>query len=98
MGSDPAPFMANFFLYHYESKWVKDLKKTDLQKTRKFRYSFRFIDDLLTINDDNLFTDCFKEIYPPKLQLNLEGSGDLLSYLDLDLKKVDRQMFGCQTV
>ena len=24
MGSDPAPFMANLFLYHYESTWIKN--------------------------------------------------------------------------
>ena len=27
----------------------------------------------------------FKEVYPPELRLNPEGSGDQLSYLDLDL-------------
>ena len=92
MGSDPAPFMANLFLYHYESKQIKDLKKTDLQKARMFRHTFRFIDDLLTINDDNLFMEYYKVIYPPELQLNLEGSGNQLSYLDLDLKKVERHL------
>ena len=55
MGSDPAPFMANLFLYYYESKCVKNLKKDSLQKARRFSHTFRFIDDLLTINDNNLF-------------------------------------------
>ena len=27
MGSDPAPFFANLFLYFFEKKWVDDLKK-----------------------------------------------------------------------
>ena len=63
MGSDPAPFMANLFLYYYESKWVKNLKKDSLQKARRFRHTFRFIDDLLTINDNNLFLQNFKDIY-----------------------------------
>ena len=44
MGSDPAPFMANLFLYHFESKWVKNLKKENLQKARRFSNTFRFID------------------------------------------------------
>ena len=39
------------------------------------------------VNDDNLFRQCFKEIYPAELQWNLEGSGDTLSYLDLALEK-----------
>ena len=65
MGSDPAPFMANLFLYHFESKWVKDMKKENLQKARRFCNTFRFIDDLLTINDNNVFQESFKSIYPP---------------------------------
>ena len=69
MGSDPAPYMANLFLYHYESLWIKNLKKDDLQKARRFSNTFWFIDDLLTINDDNLFANYFGQIYPEELQL-----------------------------
>lgn len=29
MGSDPAPFFANLFLYHYESLWLKSIKKSN---------------------------------------------------------------------
>ena len=36
MGSDPAPFFANLFLYHYERQWLLNLKKKDLAKARKF--------------------------------------------------------------
>ena len=89
MGSDPAPFMANLFLYHYESNWIKSLKKENLQKARRFANTFRFIDDLLAINDDNLFLENFKDIYPAELQLNLEHSGDQVSFLDLDLINVN---------
>ena len=85
MGSDPAPFMANLFLYHYESLWIKKLKKDDLQKARRFSNTFRFIDDLLTINDDNLFSKNFDKIYPIELQLNLESTGTNVNFLDLNL-------------
>ena len=64
MGSDPAAFMGNLFLYYYESKWVKSLKKRDLHKIRKISHTFKFIDDLLTINDGYQFLECFKGIYP----------------------------------
>ena len=87
MGSDPAPFMANLFLYHYESKWVKSLKKDSLQRARRYNHTFRFIDDLLTINDRDEFLSSFKEIYPPELQLNLEHSGDKVTFLDLEITK-----------
>ena len=85
MGSDPAPFMANLFLYYFESKWVKNLKKGSLQRARKFMRTFRFIDDLLTINDGDEFEKHFKEIYPPELELNLEHAGDQVTFLDLQI-------------
>ena len=92
MGSDPAPFMANLFLYHYESNWINNLKKKNLQKARRFGNTFRFIDDLLTINDNGLFNENFKEIYPPELQLNLESSGDRITFLDIDLRNVEGRL------
>ena len=55
MGFDPAPFFANLFLYYYESKWVKDLQRHDITRARRFSLIFRFIDDLLTFNDDGEF-------------------------------------------
>ena len=85
MGSDPAPFMANLFLYHYESEYVKQAKKKDIFLARKFRNTFRFIDDLLAVNDDGEFEKCFKEIYPPELELKKEHSGDSVSFLDLGI-------------
>ncbi len=85
MGCDPSPFMANLFLYHYESQWIRSLKKDNIQMARRFANTFRFIDDLLTINDDNIFLENFKQIYPPELQLNLESSGDVVNFLDLNL-------------
>ena len=30
MGSDPAPYFANLFLYHYESSWLKSTIKKNL--------------------------------------------------------------------
>ena len=36
MGSDPAPFFANLFLYYYESKWLKNVQRSDLHRARKF--------------------------------------------------------------
>ena len=64
MGSDPAPFFANLFLYFYESKWLRKLQRSDLRRARRFSNIFRFIDDLIAINDGEEFETCFKEIYP----------------------------------
>ena len=55
IGSDPAPFFANLFPYHYERQWLVNLKKKDLSKARKFGNTFRFIDDLCAFNDGGEF-------------------------------------------
>ena len=70
MGSDPAPSMANFFLHYYESKWILKTKKSNL-KHAKFQIfnTFRFIDDLIAINDGGLIEKSSTEIYPPELEL-----------------------------
>ena len=91
MGSDPAPFMANLFLYHFESKFLKELKKSDLQLARKFSNTFRFIDDLNAMNDNGLFEKYYKDIYPPELELKKEHGDDNASFLDLDIALVDQQ-------
>ena len=74
MGSDPAPFFANLFLYYFESKWINDLKKQDLLLARKLSNIFRFIDDLSVVNDDDkIFEKNIKNIYPAELELTKEN-------------------------
>ena len=91
MGSDRAPYMANLFLYYYENKWVRTLKKADLGRARKLSCIFRFIDDLIAINDGGEFGRNFGQIYPPELQLNIEHSGNHASFLDLDIKLSEKE-------
>ena len=55
MGSDPAPFFANLFLYYYESRWMNELKKKDLIRVRKLCNIFRFIDDLNAIDISRIY-------------------------------------------
>ena len=94
MGSDPAPFFANLFLYHYESRYMKELKKTDLPRARRFGNLSRFIDDLAAINDGGEFERCAAEIYPPELELKKENDGSKnASFLDLDITIEDDKTF-----
>ena len=69
MGSDPAPFFANLFLFYYEAEWIKSMKNKNYSKAKKFSHVFRFIDDLLAINDGEQFLNNFLDIYPPELEL-----------------------------
>jgi len=86
MGTDPAPFMANLFLYFYENKWATELRKKDLWKARLFSNTFRFIDDLCALNDKGEFEKCCSEIYPPELELKKENLCDQsASFLDLEI-------------
>ena len=84
MGSDPAPAWANLFLFHYESSWINSVKKSNNILARKFGQVFRYIDDLLALNDGHSFERHFHEIYPPELTLNRENT-DYRSTNFLDL-------------
>ena len=87
MGSDPAPFIANLFLYVYENRYMEKLKKSDIARAKNLRHVFRFIDDLISINDKDEFLRSFKDIYPPEMVLKVENQLNTeSSYLDLDLK------------
>ena len=54
-------------------------------KARHFHATKRFIDDLGTLNDGDVFSDVCKTIYPPELQLKVEHSGTHATFLNLDI-------------
>ena len=87
MGTDCAPFLANLFLYSYEHEWMMKMKKTNPQLARQFNRSARYIDDLLTINNDGHMKKYMKDMYPAELELKHENSKNdkSTSYLDLQL-------------
>ena len=74
MGSDPAPFFANLFLFFYESRWLKSIKNNNYGVAKKFGNIFRFIDDLIAINNGKEFETHCNEINPPKLILKKENT------------------------
>ena len=82
---DIAPFWANLFLYHFESKYVQLLISSGSDKAYRFHATSRFIDDLIAINDSDEFSKCFKNIYPAQLELKLEHQGQHATFLDLDI-------------
>ena len=90
MGSDPALFFDNLFFY--ERKWMNELKKNDLIKTKKICISFRFIDDLNSINDGGEFESNYSDIYPEALQLGKENTDKHeTSFLVLNIKIKDEK-------
>ena len=86
MGSDPAPFFANLFLFFYESRCLKSIKNYNYGVARKCGNIFRFIDDLIAINDGKEFENHYNEIYPSELIFKKENTSHTdTTFLDLRL-------------
>lgn len=87
MGTDCAPFLANLFLYSYESEWMKQKRENkQFDILNKFRHCFRYIDDLLCINNDELMDTVMAEIYPQELSLTSDDATVRANYLDLSIE------------
>lgn len=95
MGTDCAPYLANLFLYSYELDFMKQLLKDGNHTIlRKFNKCFRYIDDLLTINNDNFIEKWKHKIYPPELNLTSEDKNDQkVNFLDLHLFIQNKKLF-----
>jgi len=88
MGTDCAPYLANLFLFAYEFDFLNStLKQKDFATLYKFNKCYRYIDDLLAVNNDGILEDFKTRIYPPELTLTCEDKNDLeVNYLDLALE------------
>ena len=85
MGTDCAPMLANLFLFFYEYNYMKNLLKNNSQLARKFSFTVRYIDDLLTLNN-TAFDKEIPNIYPKELLLKrTTEEHNRLSYLDLQI-------------
>ena len=69
---------------------MNKLKKNDQIKARKLCDTFRFIDNLNSINDDGEFESNYSNIYSGEFQLGKENTGKHeASFLDLNIKIKD---------
>ena len=94
MGGDHAPFWANLFLFYFENKWLKGMKKNNNILARKFSHTFRYIDDLLAVNDGGMFEKYYKDIYPIELVLKKESNNDkTCSFLDMKIEILNKSFF-----
>ena len=91
MGTDCAPLLANLFLFYYEYNFMKEKLKHNSQIAKIFSNTFRYIDDLLTLNNPT-FEQEIRNIYPRQLELKRTTETDSrLSYLDLEINISDRR-------
>ena len=85
MGTDCAPQLANLYLFYHEYSYMRSLLKTNLCLAKCFADTVRYIDDLLTLNN-NKFNSEMSNIYPPELTLKRTTEADTkLSYLDVSI-------------
>ena len=54
--------LANLFLYSYEVKFLRSMKKSDKKLAEAFNLTSIYIDDLISINNPR-FNQFFKDIY-----------------------------------
>jgi len=64
MGTNCAPLLADLFLHSYEAEFVQELLRRGEKKlAQSFNYTFRCIDDVLSLNNKN-FSNYLHLIYP----------------------------------
>ena len=87
MGTNCAPLLADLFLYSYETEFLQDLvKKKKIKEARSFNFTYRYIDDVLSINNPN-FSDWIPLIYPTELEIKeTTDTASSASFLDLFLE------------
>ncbi len=91
IGSDCSQDLANLFLFSYESQYVDQLiedGKDDLAS--KLGYCFRYIDDLMGLNDEGFISKIFSDMYPDELTLNQTNTDPKnATYLDMNIQIVN---------
>jgi hypothetical protein len=69
MSTNSAPLLVHLFLYSYEADFIQGLlKKNDKKLFRSFNFTFRYKDDVLSLNNSTFcdFVDCN---YPIELEI-----------------------------
>ena len=87
MDTNCAPLLAALFLYSYKADFIQGLlKKNEKKLARSFNLTFRYIDDVHSLNNSR-FIDFVDRIYPIKLEIKDTTDTDRhASYLDLHLE------------
>ena len=87
MGTNCAPLLVDLFVYSYESEFLQKLvKDKKIHEVRAFNFTYRYIDDVLSINNSR-FAEFLPLIYPPELEVKeTTDTASSASFLDLYLE------------
>ena len=89
MGTKSAPLLADLFLHTFEYDFMLTTMKQDMTKAVSFGYTFRYIDDLFSVNNDS-FEEYISSIYPSELELkDTTMASNEVCYLDTRIKQGD---------
>ena len=93
MGTNCAPLLANLTLFRYEYRYItRKLKLGDYEHCKLLSDTFRYMDDLSSINDRGTFQTCYKDIYPASLTLKKINSDPChAEVLDIDIRIVNNK-------
>jgi len=87
MGTDCAPQLANLTLHNLEYDYMRNkMKHKDWATCKKLSNSYRYIDDISTLNGSNILEEEKTSIYPASLQLiKVNQSSSSADVLDLSI-------------
>ena len=69
MGTNCSALLADLFLYSYEEYFIQGLlKKNEKKVARSFNFTFRYVDDVLSLNNSR-FGDFVYRIFPIELEI-----------------------------
>ena len=70
MGTNGAPLLADIFLYSYGAEFIQSLLSTGRKRlASQFNFTYRYIDDVLSIDNPNL-ENYLGQMYSPELDIN----------------------------
>ena len=85
MGTNSAPLLADLFLHTFEYDFMVKTMKQDITKAIQFSNTFRYIDDLFSVNNVD-FGNYISAIYLSELQLtDSSTSSTEVCYLDKNI-------------
>ena len=87
LGTNCTPLLPLLFLYSHEADLIQGLlKKNEKKLTRSFNFTFRYIDDVLSLNNSR-FGDFVDRIYLVEIEIkDIPDTDSSASYLDLHLE------------
>jgi len=86
MGTNCAPLLIDLFLYSETDLIQGLLKKNEKKLARHLHFMFRYIDDVISLNNSN-FGDFGDHIYPIELEItDTTDTARSTSYFDLHLE------------